>query len=606
MLSKSCTFVSVRQGGADGYQYARNDTLYRKQNFMVYTTKFLITTFILFSCYSCNKRTEFVQTNQICDSTITSDPFKTFTPDIYTSVEQNNQYQEIKFSGVIPGGVRVNKRFYKDIQDSLKFVFSGYRGYNYLLEILRRIHLPENGKRLEINITYEYQPSQNEKEAFLEVVFFNKNKIEKKYTEIIPSTMRSGDDEEKIEKKSVTIAKYKYGIPRFANNVQATIRTHDKNKIEQQYRQNELDSGENMLKRMVYFTLKEFGFKIDGKPLEEFIYDNSIPFSKREIDEIHSKISDSLKINSNVKIVGIGESIHGNKAFYNHLNEIIKQLITEGFTVLGFEMSIIDGIKLNDYITGRNIDLDSILSKNYSYYVYNNQATKELFEYLRVYNQENNNTISIFGFDIPLIDKRGDLNDYSKIDFNISDFKLFNEYLKNFYNKYGHFYDNVLYYRLLHRHRDEIMSENISYIDNSFSETKKIVLAAHLGHLYKRESPDTSAGFLLSEKYGKQYEVIGLFTGKGDFLTNHYDGFNSERITKHFPLSTPIGKSLEQLCNEIDKNLFYINNSKEVGLLNKVMYSFYLGVLYRAMQFEPIDIIKEVDIVCFIKDSSSY
>ena len=570
--------------------------------------RFLFTAVILFSYYGCNTRTGYDHNRTTGDSTITSDPYQTFTPDIYTSIEQNNRYQEVLFNGVL-SSVNIDKRYYEDIKDSLIFVNSGFHGANFLLNIQRRIHLPDNGNKLEIEIIYEYAPYPNVTDLFLEVIFFNKNTIEKGYAEKILPTMEfgQGHDMENIKKKNITTAKYKYRIPKNANNVQATLYTYDKKTVERLYAENKLSDSISITEAgAAYLALNKFEFKVNGKPLEEYAYDNKIPFTKQEIEEIQSKVNDSLKVNADVRIVGIGESIHGNSAFYNQENIIIKQLIAKGFTVIGFETSVIAGIKLNDYITGRNNDIDSILSSNSYLNFYNNPATKELFDYLRTYNQNNNNRISIFGFDIPLLDDKDDLRAYSENDFKNNDVEIFNEYKKNFYNKYGSYYTKGLSYELLRKHRDKIMSENIFYMDSCFSKKNKIILLAHLGHLSKRESLEPSAGFFLSEKYGEQYKAAGLFTAKGSFLSLHYEGFNKERIIKYFPLSTPIGKSLEQLCNAFDKNLFYINNTKEIELLDKVLYSFYIGNSYKVMQFEPIDIRKELDIICFIKDSDSY
>jgi len=572
---------------------------------MGYTIRLLFAVIILFSFCNCNTRTEYNHDCTINDSTITSDPFRSFTPDIYTSIAQNNKYEEVLFHGVMCN-VNIDTIYYEDIKDSLIFVTSGFKGANFLLNIPRRICLPENGNKLEVEIIYEYAPYPNVTDLFLETGFYNKNTIKKEYTERISSTMDlvHGQNTKSIKKENITIAKYQYEIPKNANNVQVALYTYDKKAVECLYSKDSISIAEV---GGAYLALKTFGFKVNGKPLEEYAYDHKIPFTKQETDNIRSNVNDSLKINDDARIVGIGESIHGNSAFYNQANELIKQLIAEGFTLIGFETPITAGIKLNDYITGRNNDnIDTILSKNNTLNFYNNSVTKELFDYLKTYNKSHNNRISIFGFDIPQGEYKDDSKEYLKNNFKINKVEIFNEYLKNFHNKYGSYYKGRMPFELLQRHRDKIMSENIFYIDSCFSNKNKIVLVAHLGHLYKRESPDPSAGFFLSEKYGKQYNVIGLFTGKGSFLSQNYEGFSKERIIKQFPLSTPIGKSLEQLCNTFDKNILYINNLKEIELLDKVLYSFYIGNSYEAMQFEPIDIRKELDNICFIKDSDAY
>lgn len=456
---------------------------------MEYTIRFLFNLIILFLLCGCKTRTDSFNEHTTSDSTITSDPFKTFTPDVYSSIDQNG-YASLMFRGILTN-VNIEKIYYESINDTLQYVSSGLNGANFLLEIPRRIQLPDKGNRLELEIIYEYAPFPNETDLLLEVIFLNKNTIIEEYIEKLPPTTKIGDPD---KRKDISIAKYNYQIPKNANNVQTTIYTYNK-RIYDYLTQNPSDSITLETSGAAYLALKKFGFKVNGKPLEEYIYDHKIPFTKQEIDEVQSKVNDNLKIDTNVRIFGIGESIHGNRAFNIHRNEIVKQLIDEGFTVIGFEYPISLGIQLNDYITGSDSNIDTILtSHNWAFNYTDNPETKEFFNYLREYNQKNNNRISVFGFDIEKID----FETYSE-----------NEYLGIFFEKYGSYYKNEMSYTLLRRHRDEIMSENISYIDSCFSGQEKIVLSAHLGHLYKRKSPAPAAGYFLSEKYGSQYAVVG-------------------------------------------------------------------------------------------------
>jgi hypothetical protein len=89
----------------------------------------------------------------------------------------------------------------------------------------------------------------------------------------------------------------------------------------------------------------------------------------------------------------------------------------------------------------------------------------------------------------------------------------------------------------------------------------------------------------------------------GPFLSQTLQGFDTERIVKDFPFSAPIGKSLEQLCEQLKTERFYINDVKNIKLLDRVLYSRYIGAGYKIMQFEPIDIRKELNALWFERNS---
>jgi erythromycin esterase-like protein len=147
------------------------------------------------------------------------------------------------------------------------------------------------------------------------------------------------------------------------------------------------------------------------------------------------------------------------------------------------------------------------------------------------------------------------------------------------------------------------MSDNIMYIMDRVAVGDKIVLMAHFGHLARRKLPRPSAGGYLSERYGDEYAVIGLFVGEGTYHTRHIHGFDSVARADKYPLSKPTGKSLEQLCSLMDKKEFYINEVCLLSVLDKVLYGRSAGSRYNVMQFEPINLRKELDIVWFTKES---
>jgi hypothetical protein len=180
------------------------------------------------------------------------------------------------------------------------------------------------------------------------------------------------------------------------------------------------------------------------------------------------------------------------------------------------------------------------------------------------------------------------------------------------------------------RHR--IMAENITVFFSNLPEDSKMIIAGHLDILSKKRHAKndlntSSTGYYLSEKFKGQYQVIGLYTGYGSFFANEDTGYkdqivlkeneqgafypsqdvdNSDEQDKHnYPISYPIGKSIEQLCLELNNPVFYLNYIQNVPLLDKTAYSRTIGNQYFLMQFEPSDLRREVDIIWFRKESHS-
>jgi hypothetical protein len=542
----------------------------------------------------------------VSDTTILSDPFRTFTPDIYTSIAENNKYDEWRFLGML-GGVgnsSIEKIYCTNVKDSVVFVHTGFHGMNILLDASKRIILPDKRKKTEISIAYLYQPYPLDMEMTLKVIFLAGNTVIKEYIDKIPSTTKFDANGKPIRKEDILpIATFKHRIPKGANNMNVALYTYN-DQITQDIStiSNIQDSILSAKSGAAYLALHKFGVKIDGKPLETYSFNHKSPFTKKEINEISSKTSDSLIVGKDVRIFGIGESAHGSRTFLEQDTEIIKQLINQGFNMIGFEMPITYGIIINDYIKGNRSDIEDLLN-NGKFGFCNNKTTKELFDYLRIYNKNNGNKVSFFGFDMVSADEKDSLRSAAENDFKVSKYENFNEYLKNYYEQHSFCYKNGIAYNILFRSRNKIMSENISYMADNIATEDKIILVAHLAHLNKRKSPTPAAGYYLSERYGDKYSVIGLFAGGGSFFSNHYEGFDTSRVEKEFSMSKPIGKSLEQVCSSLHKDRFYINNVSQIELLDKVLYSRHIGAGYTVMQFNPIDLRKEIDMIWFAKES---
>ncbi|MDR0742980.1 MAG: hypothetical protein LBF05_01295, partial [Tannerella sp.] len=143
---------------------------------MVSTIRVLfLAVIVLFSLCCCGKKGVDVSLDAIMpDTTILSDPYRTFTPDIYESIEHNDKYREWFFNGAFQN-VNVEKlKFFKQ-KDTLVYIGSGIRGMNTLVNVSTRQILPKEGKSMELRLIYEYAPYPPEATMTLRTRFFTHN-----------------------------------------------------------------------------------------------------------------------------------------------------------------------------------------------------------------------------------------------------------------------------------------------------------------------------------------------------------------------------------------------------------------------------------------------
>ncbi len=535
-----------------------------------------------------------------------SDPFASFTPDLFTSIEKNDTFNEVIFSGII-NNLNVEKRFCEDLQDTLRFVNSGIEGVNPFLSISRRIVLPETARKLELSLVYDFRPVESHRTLQLELQFFDKNSQIKSIIKALPATALIGGTESSKNDDLYSTTRYRCKIPKGANNLHIALYTFDRDSIPSVTAPLGTADGSRILNHaMVSLSLNKIGIAINNKPLEAYIFDHQSPFSTQEIDTIAKHISPKLLVDPKVKILAIGESIHGSQTFNDQASLIVKELISKGFNRIGMEISILHGIQTNHYIQGRTQHPgefwqtpDSVLN------FLDNPATRELIEYLRAYNLAHNNTLSIFGFDILNFKEKGDLIRAVANPGEESGEACYDAYFRDFYNRFFSYYAVRYSYELLFRNRDKVMGENIHFLATRFGEEDKVVLLGHLAHLDKRQALTPSAGHLLSDRLGSHYQVLGLFAQQGTFLSRQFHGFAKKPVISACPLASPIGKSLEQLCAQMDSSSFYITNLKEIPSLDKIQFIRHIGNRTMVMQFKPVDLRKEVDMIWFTKESGA-
>ena len=78
------------------------------------------------------------------------------------------------------------------------------------------------------------------------------------------------------------------------------------------------------------------------------------------------EIAQIAEVVSRGKIVGLGESSHGTHEFFEFKSELFRRLVTDhGFNTLLFEDSKKACRSINDYISGKDLNLTSICNQLY-------------------------------------------------------------------------------------------------------------------------------------------------------------------------------------------------------------------------------------------------
>ena len=115
-----------------------------------------------------------------------------------------------------------------------------------------------------------------------------------------------------------------------------------------------------------------------------------------------------IKITSfdnSIKILGLGQPIHGGKDFLNLRNKIFKYLVKEyNYSAIAIESSFPKSWIINEYVHGRGPEsFEQIQDVGFSHGFGKIEANRELVEWMRLYNTDlkNNKKIHFYGFDSP-------------------------------------------------------------------------------------------------------------------------------------------------------------------------------------------------------------
>ncbi len=104
------------------------------------------------------------------------------------------------------------------------------------------------------------------------------------------------------------------------------------------------------------------------------------------------------------KIVGLGEATHGTKEFFQLKHRIFQYLVeNHGYRIFAFESDMGESWYVNQYILHGIGDLDDIMRNKMLFWTWRTKEVKELLQWMRKYNVENDEKIYFVGIDCQIL-----------------------------------------------------------------------------------------------------------------------------------------------------------------------------------------------------------
>lgn len=118
-----------------------------------------------------------------------------------------------------------------------------------------------------------------------------------------------------------------------------------------------------------------------------FLKENTIDISINPNNNDFEDLSPLKTILADKKIVGMGESTHGSKEFFEMKHRMFKFLVTEmGYRLFGIEANFTECRDINDYVlNGKGNAKDAIA--NMYFWTWNTQEVEDMVEWMREYNK---------------------------------------------------------------------------------------------------------------------------------------------------------------------------------------------------------------------------
>lgn len=140
---------------------------------------------------------------------------------------------------------------------------------------------------------------------------------------------------------------------------------------------------------------------VEDKGIEGWLKAEAIPLHTVVPEQGFDDLEPLQNILDGVQIVGLGESTHGTREFFQFKHRMIEYLVVEmGFTVVAIEASYPACLNINEYVLSGQGDRAAALASQ-GFWTWDTEEVSELIEWMRVYNQRvpKDKKVKFFGFD---------------------------------------------------------------------------------------------------------------------------------------------------------------------------------------------------------------
>jgi erythromycin esterase len=350
--------------------------------------------------------------------------------------------------------------------------------------------------------------------------------------------------------------------------------------------------------------------------LVESLREKSKPLNSNPLQWTNAEL-EFLDAFANKRIVGLGESTHGTKEFFNAKYRIFKYLVeNHGYNVFAFEADWGASMLINKAVlNGESSRIETLMKDKMFFWTWKTEEVKNLLMWMCKYNKNrpDSEKIHYIGIDcqfnryntqilqkyltsnnfphlssaIELLDTANQATEDRFSSYNAESFEAYLSELSGLkaamdsnrtylieqsslsdFKLHCHTLDvieqvskEVYYYQQGsgNRYRDKFMAENATWTAGFF-ENGKTVLWAHNSHIADEYRYGTGKmGYYLKKDFGEDYSNIGLLFSTGSFRARGRDG---EKITDpmvHTITAEPKENSLNSICYRVDEPAFFFS-----------------------------------------------
>jgi erythromycin esterase len=353
-----------------------------------------------------------------------------------------------------------------------------------------------------------------------------------------------------------------------------------------------------------------------------WVRDSAVPLDTVELGRGFDDLRRVKDVIGDARVVGVGESTHGTREFFQFRHRLFEYLATElGFTVYILEADWPGTLAVNDYVLGGKGDAMTALAQT-RMWVHDTQEVLEFIEWMRRYNADPKHPrkLKFFGLDAGSLPKsRGVVLDYlrevdpgsvASVDALLSPVSQQEMFWKDFdalsveqkarlreglaalmrrfdenkaawgaragaqrwalVRQHVRMFEQIeeqVRVRTMERVRDRHMAENVRWILEQEGPGTRMVVTAHNGHVFFSDFPTRPMGWHLRQGLGREYLVIGSFFNQGGVQAIPWQATMPDRRlpTREFILGPAPEGSLDRMLSKAGHPLCLVDMRRASG-----------------------------------------